>query len=681
MPDIAQLTVKITADAKKAEDDIDKVNKKVKEAGGSGGKGWKGMLQGALSVGGGILGAAGVETGIGAIKDQIVDMYNAGLEANRMDSLLAQGLKSTGDASGQTVDSLDKLSTSIMNHTGIDDDAVKSGEQMLLTFRGIGPQAFGPATQAVADMATRMNGGLIPSAQQMNQTALQLGKALNDPAQGLTMLRREGVTFTQQQQDQIKAMVKGGNVAGAQAIMLQELQKEFGGSAEAAGKANGGIAIMNAQMDNAKQTIGQALVPAVASITTAIAPLVVELATHLAPAISNLITYLDNNKPVLIAVGAVIGTVLVAAFVAWAISAATAAVATIAAAAPVLAVAAGIGVLIAVILLLVNHWGQVSAFFGGFKDALGNLLGVIGNFVGAALGAIGDFAGQAIDLFLNIEVRWPLAIAGAVLGMLGHLKDLAVQGLATIVGFVTDVIGPQGIGGLPQKFTTLAGQMLQGFIQGILQGTANVLGSVRNFGSSVVNALKGFLGIHSPSTMFASIGSDSAAGYAQGISSMKGAAASAAQGVGKAAAASMDSPANRDAAYAAGEALIQSLADGTYAAAQQANFNAGQNIIASTKIGKGAPRHFASGGLITEPVVGYGQRSGALYTFAENGPETVVPNLYGAAAASQSSAGGGSLSGASAQPIILQVDGRTLAQILLPHTVQQIRNAAAIRHM
>ena len=64
-------------------------------------------------------------------------------------------------------------------------------------------------------------------------SAIQLGKALNDPIKGITALTRVGVTFTEQQKDQITTLVESGKTIDAQKIILGELQKEFGGSAEA----------------------------------------------------------------------------------------------------------------------------------------------------------------------------------------------------------------------------------------------------------------------------------------------------------------------------------------------------------------------------------------------------------------------------------------------------------------
>jgi len=80
-----------------------------------------------------------------------------------------------------------------------------------------------------------MNGGAIPSAEQMQQAALRLGKALNDPIKGVGALARVGVQFTKAQVKQIKTLVATGHTLQAQKVILAEIRKEFGGSAAAAG--------------------------------------------------------------------------------------------------------------------------------------------------------------------------------------------------------------------------------------------------------------------------------------------------------------------------------------------------------------------------------------------------------------------------------------------------------------
>ena len=53
----------------------------------------------------------------------------------------------------------------------------------------------------------------------------------------------------------------------------------------------------------------------------------------------------------------------------------------------------------------------------------------------------------------------------------------------------------------------------------------------------------------------------------------------------------------------------------------------------------GAVRGYAGGGVIPEPVAGYGLRSGRGYSFGEHGPETVIPGAQTAAAGTASGGG------------------------------------------
>jgi hypothetical protein len=143
-------------------------------------------------------------------------------------------LKSTGNAAGITAQQVDKLASSISAYSGADDEAIQAGENMLLTFTNIrnvvgkNNDIFNQATKATADLAQAM--GI-----DATKAALQIGKALNDPARGYARLQRIGVAFTKTQVAQIKSFTKAGRVMDAQRVILAELNKEFGGSAKAFG--------------------------------------------------------------------------------------------------------------------------------------------------------------------------------------------------------------------------------------------------------------------------------------------------------------------------------------------------------------------------------------------------------------------------------------------------------------
>ncbi len=185
-------------------------------------------------VGGGVVAAQlvndaweGLKTGIKAVTDNYKEHQQA-------EAQLQAVLKSTGGAAGVTADQVNNLADSIMKTTPIDGEAALAAENMLLTFTSIHKDVFPAATKAVTDMATAMNNGATPSSEQLSNTAIQVGKALQDPINGVTALRKVGVSLSDQQKEQVKHFMAVNDQADAQKLILQELAKEFGGSASAA---------------------------------------------------------------------------------------------------------------------------------------------------------------------------------------------------------------------------------------------------------------------------------------------------------------------------------------------------------------------------------------------------------------------------------------------------------------
>jgi hypothetical protein len=167
-----------------------------------------------------------------------VKAYKAAEESNKVTAQTAAVIKSTGGAANVSAGQVNKYAAAIMAQTGISGRSVRSGENMLLTFRNIrneqgkGNDIFRQSTSVLTDMTAAMNGGNVTQ-ENMRKQAIQLGKALNDPVKGISALSRVGVAFTDQQKAQITALTQSGNRLGAQKIILAELNKEFAGSAAA----------------------------------------------------------------------------------------------------------------------------------------------------------------------------------------------------------------------------------------------------------------------------------------------------------------------------------------------------------------------------------------------------------------------------------------------------------------
>src|SRR5690606_25828234 len=134
---------------------------------------------------------------------------------------------------GLTRQELIDLSGSMQQLTTYGDEAVLQMENLLLTFTSIKGPVFKEATAVILDVSTALG-------QDLQSSAIQVGKALNDPVIGITALQRVGVSFTETQKKVITQLVKTGDIAGAQKLILAELSKEFGGAANAAANTFGG---------------------------------------------------------------------------------------------------------------------------------------------------------------------------------------------------------------------------------------------------------------------------------------------------------------------------------------------------------------------------------------------------------------------------------------------------------
>lgn len=204
---------------------------------------------------------AGALVGGALVVKGLKDSIDAAIEAQQVQAQTAAALKSTGHAAGVTAKHISNLANALSQQTGIDDEAIQSTENLLLTFTkiqnvaGKGNKIFDQATVAVQDMSVALK-------QDAKSSAIQLGKALNDPIKGITALRRVGVAFNQSQVDTIKKLVATGHQLEAQKMILKEVQKEFGGSARAAGKTFGGqINLLKVNVENLEERIGTLLLP------------------------------------------------------------------------------------------------------------------------------------------------------------------------------------------------------------------------------------------------------------------------------------------------------------------------------------------------------------------------------------------------------------------------------------
>ena len=250
----------------------------------------------AAATGLGLATTAAVAFGVKAVE--------AGEAANKINAQTAAVIKSTGGAANVTAAQVKGLASAISLQTGISGGAVKAGQNMLLTFRGVaneqgkGNDVFNQSTRVLTDMTAAMTGGNVTQ-EAMRTKAIMLGKALNDPIKGTTALARVGVQFTDQQKKQITALTESGHKLQAQKIILGELRKEFGGSAAAMATPTQRLTTAFRSM---QVTLGQTLIKAVDPMVGGVVKLAQSLQGALGPG--------GKLAPLINAVGVAAGKVI-----------------------------------------------------------------------------------------------------------------------------------------------------------------------------------------------------------------------------------------------------------------------------------------------------------------------------------------------------------------------------------
>lgn len=221
---------------------------------------------------GDVLGKVGLGVGI-AFTAAAAGIVAVGVDAfkalQRIETIGAQTtavIKSTGGAANVTAEDIAKLSDALEKKTATESESIREGANLLLTFTNIrngagkNERVFDRATELMVDYARAMG---------MNASdgAIQLGKALNDPIKGVTALGKAGVQFTEDQKGMIKSLVESGDMMGAQTIILDELQTQFGGSGAAyAGTFAGQIDTLKNNLGGMSEEIVIKLMPVLTSM-------------------------------------------------------------------------------------------------------------------------------------------------------------------------------------------------------------------------------------------------------------------------------------------------------------------------------------------------------------------------------------------------------------------------------
>jgi hypothetical protein len=234
-------------------------------------------ITGGIVEGFGKLATAAVATFVAAVSGAVValgELAEAGGEAELVQARF-NSLVDSSNLSGFKDEMID-FATALAKVTRFEDENILEAQALLATYTEIGEEAFPTVLEATLDLAEFMKTDATSAAQ-------SLGRAFSDIEGGSLSLLKRSRLLTAEQVEMAEKMAESGDVAGAQALVIEALDQKIGGLAETMGDTFEGqkTIFMNA-LNDIKEELGTQLLP----VLTPIVERFTELATKYAPMLS-----------------------------------------------------------------------------------------------------------------------------------------------------------------------------------------------------------------------------------------------------------------------------------------------------------------------------------------------------------------------------------------------------------
>lgn len=225
-----------------------------------------------------------------------------------------QRLEAVLRASGREVEQnsarLREYASALQQATTFGDEAILEAQGILLTFQNIGLEVLPRVTEAALDMASVFGGDAAGSAR-------QLARALDDPARGLDTLRRSGVAFSREQEDQIKTLAESGRIMEAQAVILEELEGRFQGTARAiANTPAGRFRQLQNELGDLREEAGALMATGIGPVVSGLTS-IIRTSNDISPVIGGLVSLTGGLTAAYIALNVTGLTPLLRTMVTW----------------------------------------------------------------------------------------------------------------------------------------------------------------------------------------------------------------------------------------------------------------------------------------------------------------------------------------------------------------------------
>ena len=154
----------------------------------------------------------------------------------------------------------------------------------------------------------------------------------------------------------------------------------------------------------------------------------------------------------------------------------------------------------------------------GLAESAVTLVQSIANFVSENSGMLAD---KAVDLLLSLAntiVENAPKLSVAAIQIVGSLATGIIDNIPRLVEGIPTLISKfvEGFASVMSEIVDVGKNIVEGIWQGIQNMASWIKNKVKNFFGGIVDSVKGLLGIHSPSTVFADMGRNMALGMGEG---------------------------------------------------------------------------------------------------------------------------------------------------------------------
>lgn len=297
MDQISNLKIKLEAETAKFTEEINKAKKSLDGFGKTHG----GINLTKIAIGGLATAALAATGAVVSFVSSLGDGIKIYEETERYMARTEAQLRATGAAVGFSSSQLDEFARSVAMNTLASTDGVRQAISVMMTFKSVTGESFKEAIKLSQDLAETFGTDI-------SSEARNLGRALESPADAISILKRKGIELTSEQQNLINSFVETGDKAKAQEVIFKALQERVGGTGEGSAKdtLSGSLDTLGQATDELKEQFAETtgitkfFKGAVDSLSTAFINLTkamkgVDTATHVKN-LENEISILEKSK-------------------------------------------------------------------------------------------------------------------------------------------------------------------------------------------------------------------------------------------------------------------------------------------------------------------------------------------------------------------------------------------------